>query len=86
MVSKKVKISNATGLHARPASNFVKTAMQFESAITISLNGNTVNAKSLLHILTLGANKGAEITIQAEGVDEEAAVDALVMLLNSMVE
>ena len=53
-------------------SNFVKTAMQFESEISVALNDHKVNAKSLLHILTLGANQGAEIEIQADGIDEEA--------------
>jgi phosphocarrier protein len=53
-------------LHARPPSLFVQTAKKFASKITASYNGKTVNAKSILGLLSLGALTGAEITIQAE--------------------
>ncbi|MBI9043142.1 MAG: HPr family phosphocarrier protein [Anaerolineaceae bacterium] len=77
MLEKEILINNQSGLHARPAAVFVKTAQQFEANITICLKDKTVNAKSLLHILTLGADKGSTIIIRAEGNDEEDAIHAL---------
>lgn len=70
-------IKNKVGLHARPASLFVREAAKFKSTIT-AINGETqANAKSILNVLTLGANKGAKIIIHAEGEDAEAALQAL---------
>ncbi|MEN8240525.1 MAG: HPr family phosphocarrier protein [Chloroflexota bacterium] len=83
MLTKKVTITNETGLHARPASEFVKTAKQFKSEISVSLVDKKVNAKSLIHLLTLGADQGATIEIHADGTDEEAAIEALIKSLNS---
>ena len=78
MVEKKVIVNHKVGLHARPASVFVQTAAKFASEITVTCDDRKANAKSILTVLTLGAHKGAEITIAAEGDDAEAAVDALV--------
>ena len=72
---------NAVGLHARPASQFVQTAAQFASEITISCGSRRANAKSILQILRLDAGKGAEISIQAAGPDAEEAVEALKKLV-----
>ncbi len=83
MLEKQLTITNKTGLHARPASIFVAEAMKFEAKINVATKAKTVDAKSLISILSLGASKGTEIIIQAEGVDEEAAVDKLVELLTS---
>jgi phosphotransferase system HPr (HPr) family protein len=70
-------INHEVGLHARPASLFVQTASQFLSDIEVTHGEITANAKSILGILTLGANQGAEITIKAEGDDAQEAIDAL---------
>lgn len=78
MYSEKITIMNKTGLHARPAADFVKTAKNFISRITVVCEGNEANAKSIISIMTLGAGQGKEITIKAEGADEEEAVAALV--------
>ena len=73
MVKKKVIVTHKVGLHARPASVFVQAAAKFSSDITVSCEGRNANAKSILTVLTLGAHKGAEITIAAEGEDAEEA-------------
>ncbi len=76
-------VRHDTGLHARPASQFVKLAKQFKSEITISSKGKTVSAKSMVLILTLAVNKDSEIAISATGEDEQEAVTALVNLINN---
>jgi phosphocarrier protein HPr len=71
------------GLHARPAAVFVQTAKKYSSEITVHKDDRQVNAKSILALLTLGANMGAQITICATGGDEEAAVKALQELVEN---
>ncbi len=71
-----LEITNKVGLHARPASLFVQTANKFKSTITVTNGDTTVNAKSILSILTLGAEKGCTLTIRAEGEDADAALQA----------
>lgn len=84
MVKKEVVIINKTGLHARPASDFVLAAKKFESKITICKEGGEpVNAKSVMRILAEGIGQGTKIEITADGVDEEAALDALTALVES---
>ncbi|HOG45689.1 MAG TPA: HPr family phosphocarrier protein [Anaerolineae bacterium] len=70
-------VGNRTGLHARPAREFVNIARQFQSDIRVSHGVKSANAKSLLSILTLGVERGGTIRIQASGEDEEAALQAL---------
>ena len=82
MVVKEATIVPEAGLHARPASLFVKTAKQFSSSVTVVKDGCEANAKSPMKLMTLGAKKGDGILIQAEGEDEEQAVDALVKLIS----
>lgn len=86
MVEKTVEITNKTGLHARPAAQFVEKASKFKSEITIEKDGKQVDAKSIIGVLGLGAGQGSQIKITAEGEDEQQAVDALVELLNSFEE
>lgn len=76
-----LKITHPVGLHARPASIFVKTAKNFSADILVSYGGREVNAKSILNILQLGAGQGAEITISAKGSDRDAALQALTELI-----
>ena len=82
MISEKVIILNETGLHARPASVFVSAATKFKSDLTIQKGEKKANAKSILSVLSLGISKGTEITISADGLDEEEAVSKLVELIN----
>ncbi len=70
-------IKNKVGLHARPATVFVREASKFKSTIMVTCGEKTVNAKSILSVLTLGAEQGAAITLNAEGEDAEAALKAL---------
>lgn len=84
MVKREVVINNETGLHARPASLFVQTAVKHSSTIKIEKDGKEFDAKSMLGVLSLGANKGTVITIKADGEDEQAAVDALAELLQNL--
>lgn len=81
MISEKVTILNETGLHARPASVFVNTAAKFKSELMIQKGEKQVNAKSILAVLSLGISKGTEITILAQGPDEEEAVSKLTEII-----
>ena len=83
MTSKKYVIKNTIGLHARPAALFVKKAAEFESKIKVVKDDKEADAKSIISIMALGAVKGAEIVINADGEDSDSAVDALVELLDS---
>ncbi len=76
-----VVVNHEVGLHARPASQFVKLAASFASDITIAHNGRTANAKSILSVLTLGVHQGAEVEITAEGADAQEALAALTQLI-----
>lgn len=82
-MEKTVVIKNATGLHARPAGMFVKKASEFTSTVEIIAKGKTVNAKSIMGIMSLGLGQGQEIVIKADGADQEAAVEALAELIES---
>ena len=78
-----VTIVNPQGLHARPADLFVKLANQFESEIEVIKNGERVDGKSILSVLTLAAEKGTELTIEATGHDAVVAINALTELVES---
>ena len=77
MVQETTTIENKTGIHARPASIFVQTASKFKSKVQIQAKGKTVDAKSILMIMSMGLVKGTDITIVADGPDEAEAVKAL---------
>ncbi len=76
-------IENKTGIHARPASLFVQTASKFKSKVQIKAKGKTVDAKSILMIMSMGLVKGTEITISADGPDEADAVKTLKDLVDA---
>ena len=80
MPSIDLEITNKTGLHARPAALFVQEANKFKSKITVRKGEKEVNAKSILGVLTLGASRGTRVTVNAEGEDEQEALEALKML------
>ena len=75
-------IANSAGIHARPASLFVQTASKFDSEIKIKAKGKSIDAKSILMIMSLGLVKGTEITISADGYDEVEAVMTLCDLVD----
>ena len=83
MISREVTITNAIGLHARPATFFIQKANGFKSSIWVEKEDRKVNAKSLLGVLSLGIAQGMTITLIAEGSDESEAVDELEALVNT---
>lgn len=83
MVRQKVTISNPTGLHLRPAGVLCKEAMQYRSLITFQYRGNTANAKSVLSVLGACIKSGDEIEFVCEGEDEEAALQAMVSIVEN---
>lgn len=83
MYMKEVTVNNQVGLHARPATFFIQKANEFKSSIWVEKEDRRVNAKSLLGVLSLGIVKGTAINLIADGPDEEAAISALVELINS---
>ena len=83
MFVKDVVVQNQVGLHARPATFFIQKANEFKSSIWVEREERRVNAKSLLGVLSLGIVGNTAIRIIADGADEEAAVEALVKLVES---
>lgn len=84
MYKETIVLENETGLHARPASIFVKETSKYISEIKIIKEGNEYNAKSIMSILSMGAAKGDELTLKAEGEDEEKAVKELIEVLKNL--
>jgi len=82
MLTKTFIIKNKVGLHARPASVLVQTANKFKSDIKIEKDGREVSAKSILGVLSLGAEKGSTIVVTVEGIDEEEALKTIEDLVN----
>ncbi len=76
-------VNNKVGLHARPAANFVQTASKFKSKITVIKDGREVNAKSIVSVLSLGAERGSKIVVKVEGVDEQEAMEAIKELIEN---
>lgn len=83
MQKKELTITNKYGLHSRPASELVKIASQFDADIKLHYNGQDANAKSILGIMVLAIEPGAEIEVSAEGQDEEEALKAIEELINN---
>lgn len=76
-------VVNSMGLHARPAAKLVQTVLQFESDVQINVNGQRVNAKSIMGLLTLAAAQGTRMTVTAQGLDAEQAMQAVRELIAS---
>jgi len=83
MISRTVTVNNNYGLHARPATFFIQKANSYKSSIWVDKDERRVNAKSLLGVLSLGIEKGMEITLIADGEDEAAALDGLASLIET---
>jgi phosphocarrier protein len=75
------KILNKLGIHARVAAKIVDTARRFQAEIFLEKDGQAVNGRSILSILTLFCPQGSELTIRAEGIDADAAMDALAKMV-----
>jgi phosphocarrier protein len=80
-VSQVVEIVNERGLHARASAKFVKLAAAFDAAVTVSRDGTTVDARSIMGLMMLAAGLGSTIEIAAEGPEAQPALDALVELV-----
>lgn len=79
----KYVLKDAEGIHARPAGELVKVAKEYASAVSIIKDGKKADAKKIFGIMGLGAKQGMEITIQADGADEDAAIAALSAFLEA---
>jgi phosphocarrier protein HPr len=80
-VSRTVLITNERGLHARASAKFVDMAVGFDARIQVQRGEDVVEASSIMELLMLAAGPGTEITIHAEGKEDEAALSALVQLV-----
>jgi len=83
LINKKIIVKNKQGLHARPAALFVQIANKFDASITVRRADERVNGKSIMGILMLGAEKGSEIIIEAEGTDASAAIAELEKIISN---
>ena len=83
MYIKQATVNNQVGLHARPATFFIQKANSFKSSIWVEKGDRRVNAKSLLGVLSLGIVQDMEITLLADGEDENEALEGLIELINT---
>ena len=81
MPEREVEIVNKLGLHARASAKFTQTAGQFQSDVWLSRNGRRVNGKSIMGVMMLAAARGTTVRLETEGPDAQAALDALVALI-----
>ena len=82
-LSRDVTITNKLGLHARASAKLVRVASRFESDVTLSKDGMSVNGKSILGMLTLAATRGSIVLVTCQGSDQEAAMAAVVDCIES---
>ncbi|HMA65659.1 MAG: HPr family phosphocarrier protein [Fibrobacterota bacterium] len=80
MFEQTITVINKLGIHARPSSLIVQTAMKFKSAITLIKDGASADAKSIMSVMMLAAEMGSKVQIKANGPDEKDAVAAIVLL------
>ena len=77
IIKRRIKIKNPQGLHARPASVFVKIANKYEAEVTVKKGGESVNGKSIMGLMTLAANQGSTLELETSGPDADKAMDEL---------
>ena len=82
MIRTTATISNKLGLHARASAKLTKLGGGFQCEVFMSRNGRRINAKSIMGVMMLAAGLGTEVELEADGVDEEAAMRALLALIN----
>ena len=83
MVKHEFNITADTGIHARPATMLVQTAGKYSSDITLEYNGKSVNLKSIMGVMSLGVGQSANVTITADGEDEEEAMEGIKATMKS---
>ena len=81
-----VALPSGVDLHARPAAQFVRTAMGFTARIVVTVGERDADAKSLLSVLALGAKGGTPLRLRADGDDAPKAVDTLALCLSGLVD
>ena len=82
MPLREVEIINKLGLHARASAKLTQLAAKYQSEVSMSRNNRKVNAKSIMGVMMLAAGKGAKVTLETAGPDENEAMEALVALIN----
>ncbi|MEY4591941.1 MAG: hypothetical protein RIR18_836 [Pseudomonadota bacterium] len=82
MLRQEVEIVNKLGLHARASAKLIQTASQFPCEVILDRGGKRANAKSIMAVMMLAASKGVMVAIETNGVDEQAAMDAVLALIN----
>jgi phosphocarrier protein len=83
MISRDFTINNKLGLHARPSAQITQVASRYFAEVWISKNGRRVNAKSIMGVMMLAAGQGSVLTVEADGPDEELAIEAVGQLITS---
>jgi phosphocarrier protein HPr len=83
MIEKELEIVNKLGLHARASAKLTQLAAKFKSDVWMTRNKRRVNAKSIMGVMMLAAGKGARVTLEVEGEDEQACYDALAALIDN---
>ncbi len=83
MIQRDFTISNKLGLHARPSAQLTQVASRFASEVWISKAGRRVNAKSIMGVMMLAAGQGSQVTVDTDGPDEAAALEAISRLIQS---
>ena len=81
MSERDIQITNKLGLHARASAKLTQTAVQFQSEVWLTRNGRRINGKSIMGVMMLAASRGTQIRIETIGPDAEAAMHALVELI-----
>jgi phosphocarrier protein HPr len=82
MIRTTATISNKLGLHARASAKLTKLAGSFACEVHMARNGRRINAKSIMGVMMLAAGLGSEVELETDGADEQAAMDALLALIN----
>ncbi len=85
-IEQALTVSNKKGLHARPAAMLVQLASKYKSQVTITHEGQQINGKSIMGILTLGAHVGATLVFTVEGPDAKEAMESFVQFLSKQEE
>ena len=81
MQQREVEIVNKLGLHARASAKLTQLAARYQSDVQMSRNGRKVNAKSIMGVMMLAANKGSKVILETDGADEIIAIEALAALI-----
>ena len=82
MIRETVAVINKLGLHARASAKLVSTALRFQSQFTLTKDGQSVNGKSIMAVMTLGAKQGSQLCLELDGPDEDEMRTALIKLID----